>query len=119
MIARIGGRLGVSRESLRNWGSRAETDAGDRVGTATADQVRRITELEGENRERRRASAILKSASAFSAPVLLCAMAFKESSGLRDGTPIKPCHDMGGCFLYFGFLCLWRDGWRLRSMHMS
>ncbi|WP_344094616.1 IS3 family transposase, partial [Nocardiopsis composta] len=63
-IARIGDQLGVNRETLRNWVSQAEIDDGTRPGTTT-DQARTIAELERENRELRRANAILKSASGF------------------------------------------------------
>jgi transposase len=43
---------------------RAEVDAGDRPGTTSSD-AERIAQLERENRELRRANAILKSAPAF------------------------------------------------------
>jgi transposase len=49
--------------------TRAEIDAGDRPGVTT-DQAARLAELERENRELRRANAILKSASAFFAAEL-------------------------------------------------
>ncbi|MFI6578098.1 transposase [Nocardiopsis sp. NPDC050513] len=68
-IARTADQLGVNRETLRNWVTQAEVDAGDRPGTTT-DQVQRIAELERENRELKRANAILKSASAFFAAEL-------------------------------------------------
>ncbi|TDQ46319.1 transposase [Actinorugispora endophytica] len=68
-IARIGDQLGVNRETLRNWVSQAEVDAGDRPGTTT-DQAQRLAELEREVRELRRANAIVKSASAFFAAEL-------------------------------------------------
>ena len=51
------------------WVAQAEIDAGTRPGT-TADQAARLAELERENRELRRANAILKSASAFFAAEL-------------------------------------------------
>lgn len=44
--------------------TQAEIDVGDRAGTTTGDAAR-LAELERENRELRRANAILKSASAF------------------------------------------------------
>jgi len=56
-LARIDDRLGINHETLRNRG----TQAG---------QAQRITELEREVRELRRANAILRSASAFFASVL-------------------------------------------------
>ena len=67
--ARIGGQLGINPETLRGWVAQAEIDAGTRPGTTT-DQAARIAELERENRELRRANAILKSASAFFAAEL-------------------------------------------------
>ncbi|MGW9419774.1 IS3 family transposase [Cellulosimicrobium funkei] len=63
-IARVADQLGVNRETLRNWVTQAEVDAGHRPGTTT-DQAQRLAELERENRELRRANAILKSASGF------------------------------------------------------
>ena len=66
---RIGDQLGVHPEALRTWVKQAETDEGLRPGVTTADAVR-IAELERENRELRRANAILKSASAFFAAEL-------------------------------------------------
>jgi transposase len=68
-IRRIAGQLDVHPEALRTWVKRAETDEGLREGTTSADAAR-IAELERENRELRRANAILKSASAFFAAEL-------------------------------------------------
>jgi transposase len=61
----VADRLGVNRETLRNWVRHAEVDGGRRPGTSTVDS-QRIAELERENRELRRANEILKAASAFS-----------------------------------------------------
>ncbi len=61
---RVGDQLGINPETLRGWVKQAEIDAGARPGTTT-DQAARIAQLERENRELRRANAILKSASAF------------------------------------------------------
>lgn len=61
---RIGEQLGISAEMLRGWVTQAETDAGERPGTTTSD-AQRLAELERENRDLRRAKAILRSASAF------------------------------------------------------
>lgn len=69
VIRRIGDQLGINPETLRGWVSQAEIDAGTRRGT-TSDEAKRIAELERENRELRRANAILKSASAFFAAEL-------------------------------------------------
>jgi transposase len=66
---RIGEQLGINPETLRGWVSQAEIDAGSRPGTST-DTAARLAELERENRELRRANAILKSASAFFAAEL-------------------------------------------------
>jgi transposase len=63
-IARVADRLGINRETLRNWVRQAEVDAGKRQGTSTVDS-RRIVEFEREVRELRRANEILKAASAF------------------------------------------------------
>ena len=63
-IARVGERLGLNPETLRNWVERAEIDGGQRAGT-TSDDKKRIAELEREVRELRRANEILKAASAY------------------------------------------------------
>lgn len=68
-ITRIARQLGVGPESLRKWVRQAEVDRGQRPGTSSED-ARRITELERDNRELRRANEILKSASAFFAAEL-------------------------------------------------
>ena len=68
-LRRIGEQLGINPETLRGWVTQAEIDAGARPGTTTAEAAR-IAELERENRELRRANAILKSASAFFAAEL-------------------------------------------------
>jgi transposase len=63
-IESIAAKLDVHRETLRVWVRRAEVDEGRRPGLTT-DERARITELERENRELRRANEILKAASAF------------------------------------------------------
>ena len=68
-LRRIGEQLGINPETLRNWVTQAEIDEGHRLGTTT-DDAQRLAELERENRELRRANAILKSASAFFAAEL-------------------------------------------------
>jgi transposase len=68
-LARIGKQLGINPETLRNWVTQAEIDGGVRPGTATG-EAQRMAELERENRELRRANAILKSASVFFAAEL-------------------------------------------------
>lgn len=57
-------KLGMTRETLRKWVRQAQIDEGRRPGLST-DEVRRLKELERENRELRRANEILKAASAF------------------------------------------------------
>ena len=61
---RVGEQLGIVPDSLRNWVQLARIDAGHAPGLTT-DERARLAELERENRELRRANAILKSASAF------------------------------------------------------
>jgi len=68
-LQRVGEQLGINPETLRGWVAQAEVDAGDRPGT-TSTEARRVAELERENRELRRANAILKAASAFFAAEL-------------------------------------------------
>lgn len=68
-VRRVGEQLGINPETLRGWVNQAEIDDGHRPGTTTTDALR-LVELERENRELRRANAILKSASAFFAAEL-------------------------------------------------
>jgi transposase len=63
-IKRIADQLGVHPEALRTWVKQAEVDGGLRAGT-TSEDVKRIAELERENRELKRANEILRTASAF------------------------------------------------------
>lgn len=63
-IKRVADQLGIHPEALRTWVRQAEVDGGVRPGTST-DDMRRIAELERENRELRRANEILRTASAF------------------------------------------------------
>lgn len=56
-------KMGMSRETLRNWGIQAERDRGQRAGATTAKQAR-LKELERKNRELRMANEILRKASA-------------------------------------------------------
>lgn len=67
--SRVGAQLGIAPDTLRGWVHRAEIDAGSRPGTTT-DDATRLAGLERENRELRRANAILRSASAFFAAEL-------------------------------------------------
>jgi transposase len=63
-VSRVARQLGIGPESLRNWVKRADIDNGKRPGVTTAEQ-RRISELEREVRELRRANEILKAAASF------------------------------------------------------
>ena len=69
VITRVARDLGVGAESLRGWVSRAEIDSGNRPGTSTVD-AQRISELEREVKELRRANDTLKAASVFFATEL-------------------------------------------------
>ena len=69
LVTRIARQLDIGPESLRRWVVQAEIDRGHRAGT-TSEEALRITELERENRELRRANEILKSASHFFAAEL-------------------------------------------------
>lgn len=68
-VKRVALQLGIGIESLRGWVKRADIDDGVKPGTTTAD-AQRIKQLEQENRELKRANAILKSASSFFAAEL-------------------------------------------------
>lgn len=68
-IKRVADQLGYGSETVRKWVNQADIDAGVRQGTTTT-ETERIKQLEQENRELRRANAILKSASAFFAAEL-------------------------------------------------
>jgi len=63
-LQRVAGQLGIGVESRRLWVNQAEVDGGQRPGTTTADAAR-ISELEQQNRELRRANEILRSAAVF------------------------------------------------------
>ncbi len=68
-VFRVANQLGYGVESVRSWVRRADIDDGVTAGV-TSDQAARVKVLEQENRELRRANAILKSASAFFAAEL-------------------------------------------------
>jgi transposase len=68
-IQRIAEQLGCGVESLRTWVKQTDIDAGAKPGVTTADAAR-IRDLEQENRELKRANAILRSASVFFAAEL-------------------------------------------------
>ncbi len=66
---RVARQLGYGVESVRQWVKQADIDNGDAAGTTTTDAAR-IKQLEQENRELKRANAILRSASVFFAAEL-------------------------------------------------
>ena len=68
-VYRVARQLGYGIESVRVWVRQADVDDGVTAGTTSQD-AERIKRLEQENRELRRANAILKSASAFFAAEL-------------------------------------------------
>ncbi len=68
-VYRVARQLGYGIESVRAWVRQADIDDGLTTGTTTT-EAERIKALEQENRELRRANAILKSASAFFAAEL-------------------------------------------------
>ena len=63
-LTSIASKIGCTPETLRKWVRRAETDQGQRSGMTTDDRER-LTRLERENKELRRANDILRTASAF------------------------------------------------------
>jgi transposase-like protein len=63
-IVSIAEKIGCSPETLRKWIRQAERNEGRRPGLTT-DELRRVKELERENRELKRANEILRKASAY------------------------------------------------------
>jgi len=63
-IGSIAAKIGCSTEALRKWVRQAERDQGVRGGLTSSERDR-LTELEREVRELRRANEILRKASAF------------------------------------------------------
>jgi transposase len=68
-IQRVADQIGCGVESLRTWVKAADIDEGVEPGVSTA-EVKRIRELEQENRELRRANDLLRRASGFFAAEL-------------------------------------------------
>ena len=63
-ICSIAGKMGCTPETLRKWVRQAERDLGKRAGLTTQERDR-LTDLEREVRELRRANEILRKASAY------------------------------------------------------
>ena len=68
-VRRVADQLGYGVESVRGWVKRADIDSGTAPGSTTVEQDR-IKQLEQENRELKRANAILKSSASFFAAEL-------------------------------------------------
>jgi transposase-like protein len=68
-VKRVADQLGYGTESVRSWVRQADIDDGAKPGLSSEDAAR-VKDLEQENRELRRANAILRSASAFFAAEL-------------------------------------------------
>ena len=67
--SQVGDQLGIPGATLRNW-FRNPPHASSAASSSPPDPAERLAQLERENRELRRANAILKSASAFFAAEL-------------------------------------------------
>ena len=63
-ITSIAEKMGCAAETLRHWVRQGERDAGRRPGLTTEERAR-LTQLERENAELRRANEILRKASAY------------------------------------------------------
>ena len=63
-ITSIASQIGYSAQTLSNWVTRCDTDAGRRPGN-TSDEQARVKALEREVKELRRANDILRKASAY------------------------------------------------------
>jgi len=63
-IAQIAKDLGISDQTLRNWVTQDNVDAGRKTGL-TSDERARMRELERENRKLREEREILRKAAAF------------------------------------------------------
>ena len=60
----VGEQIGINKNTLRNWVKQNHVDSGKAPGMTTDDK-QRITDLEKEIRELRRANEILRKASAY------------------------------------------------------
>lgn len=63
-VQRVAAQLGYGVESVRMWVKQADIDDGITAGVSSA-EAQRVRELEQENRELRRANAVLKRAASF------------------------------------------------------
>jgi transposase len=63
-VRRVADQLGYGVESVRSWVKQADIDEGAAPGV-TSEESARVSELEQENRELRRANEILRRAASF------------------------------------------------------
>ena len=82
-IQRVAEQVGCGVESLRTWVKQADIDEGVEPGVSSV-EVKRIRELEQENRELRRANDVLRRASVFFAAEL-CATRRRDDRGRVGG----------------------------------
>ncbi|MGH3550382.1 MAG: IS3 family transposase [Pseudonocardiaceae bacterium] len=91
VVERVGHRVGVNPATLRGWCKQSAIDTGKAPGTTTAD-VKKIKELERENRELKRANEILLAASKFlragARPATALVVAFIQAH--RDRFGVEP-----------------------------
>ena len=64
-VAQVAKDLDVGAESLRTWVRQAQTDAGERPGAPTSEQLEELRRLRGEVKELKKANETLKAASVF------------------------------------------------------
>jgi transposase len=69
-VAHVARDLGIHHKTLRKWVRRAEADEGRRSELLSSEERQELEQLRKDNREPRRASEILKSASALFAAEL-------------------------------------------------
>ena len=82
-IQRVASQLGYGVESVRSWVRQADIDEGHVAGVSSAES-RRIKELEQENRELKRANAILKRAASFFGAELCATRRWVYREAVRD-----------------------------------
>ena len=82
-VKRIGPRVGIVPDTLRNWAKQRRVDDGLAPGTTTADAAR-VKQLESEVRELKRANEILLAASSFFARELCATRRDGDREVVRD-----------------------------------
>ncbi|MDN2580954.1 IS3 family transposase [Aquibium sp. ELW1220] len=81
-IMSIASKIGCTGQTLNEWVTKAEVDAGKRAGMPT-NMVAKLKALERENRELRQANEVMRKASAYFAPPL--GVCKQTPAGQRDG----------------------------------